>query len=249
MDIIFYIIFIVSGLIIGSFLSVLIYRLPRSISIRKSSSFCPSCKKSISYYDRIPIISYLILKGRCRQCGDLIHMRYPVVEIITATLFYLNYSIFGISVQTLSGILFCCALIIVTFIDMEFKLIPDIIILPFSIVGLALSIAFNPSSWWIILSAAFGAFIFMFIIHLIYPKGMGMGDVKLSFMVGAFISLNVVIALFLSFLIGALFGVFMLILGKRKLKNTFAFGPFIALGSIVALFYGNTILNWYLSMF
>jgi leader peptidase (prepilin peptidase) / N-methyltransferase len=249
MKVIYYIIFIISGLIIGNFLNVLIYRLPRSISLRRPTSFCPECGGKIAFYESIPLISYFFLKGRCRNCGKPIPLKYPIVESLCAVLFFLNYYFFGISLLTLLGIIFCSILLAVTFIDIEFKLIPDILILPFSIIGLAIHIIYRPTAWWIVLASAFGAFAFMLIVHLIYPKGMGMGDVKFSFMAGAFLSRNVIVGLFFSFVLGAFFGLIMLLFKKSKLKNSIAFGPFISLGSIIALFYGNEIINWYLGMF
>ncbi len=249
MKTIYYIIFIISGLVIGSFLNVLIYRLPRSLSLKRLSSFCPECGKKIAFYEKVPLFSYFLLKGRCKNCNKQIPFKYPLVEVLCALLFFLNYYFFGISIQALSGIIFCSVLVVVTFIDIDFKLIPDILILPFSIVGIAIHIIASPSAWWVVLASAFGAFIFMFIIHIIYQKGLGMGDVKLSFMIGAFISRNVIVGLFLSFLLGSFFGLIMLLTKKRKLKNTIAFGPFISMGSIIALFYGNEIISWYLSMF
>ncbi len=248
MQAITYIIFIISGLITGSFLNILIYRLPRSITLRKLS-FCPECGQKLAFYENVPLFSYLFLKRHCKNCKKPIPFKYPLVEILCALLFFLNYLFFGISVQTLLGLIFCTVLLAVTFIDIDFKLIPDILILPFSIIGIAINIIARPSAWWIVLASAFGAFVFMFIVHIIYPKGMGMGDVKLSFMIGAFISRNVIVGLFLSFLLGSFFGLIMLLTKKRKLKNTIAFGPFISLGSVIALFYGNEIIYWYLAMF
>ncbi len=242
--VILYTAFILSGLIIGSFLEVVIYRVPRKLSIVRPGSNCPGCKKSISFYDNIPVLSYLILRGKCRNCGSKIPFTSPIIEILTSLSFLANYFFYGISLKTLSGIILCCLLIAVSFIDLKFRIIPNVIVLPFTIVGLILSITGNLGQWWFPLAYCAGAFAFMLIIHLIYPRGMGMGDVKLSLMIGAFLVKNVIVGLFLGFLTGAVFGL-ALIIKKRKFKQSMPFGPFIALGSVIALFYGDYILKWY----
>jgi leader peptidase (prepilin peptidase)/N-methyltransferase len=248
-EVIFYLIFIITGLAVGSFLEVVIYRVPRKLSIVRPASFCPNCKKKIAFYDNIPVLSYIILRGRCRYCKSKIPVKSLLVEIITSLLFLANYIIFGLSINTAIGIIFCCALIAVSFIDIEFKIIPNVIVLPLTVVGLALNIASDPSNWWMPLAFSVGAFVFMLIIHLISPRGMGMGDVKLSLMAGAFLVRNVVSGLFLGFLLGSLYGLSLIIIKRKKLKQAIPFGPFISLGSIISLFWGNYILKWYISFF
>ncbi len=248
-EVILYLIFIVAGLAVGSFLEVVIYRVPRKLSIVRPASFCPSCKKKIAFYDNIPVLSYMILRGRCRYCKSKIPVTSIVVEILTSLLFLLNYIFFGLSINTATGIVFCCALIAVSFIDIEFRIIPNVIVLPLTIVGLALNITSDPSNWWVPLAFSSGAFIFMLIIHLISPRGMGMGDVKLSLMVGAFMVRNTVSALFMGFFLGMIYGVSLIIIKRKKLKTAIPFGPFISLGSIISLFWGNNILKWYISFF
>jgi len=248
-EVIFYLIFIITGLAVGSFLEVVIYRVPRKLSIVRPGSFCTNCKKKIALYDNIPVLSYIILRGRCRYCKSKIPVKSLLVEIITSLLFLANYIIFGLSISTAIGIIFCCALIAVSFIDIEFKIIPNVIVLPLTVVGLALNIASDPSNWWMPLAFSVGAFVFMLIIHLISPRGMGMGDVKLSLMAGAFLVRNVVSGLFLGFLLGSLYGLSLIIIKRKKLKQAIPFGPFISLGSIISLFWGNYILKWYISFF
>ena len=245
-EVISYIVFILTGLIMGSFLEVAAYRVPRKISIIKPVSFCPSCKKPIAFYDNIPVLSYLILRGKCRNCRNRIPITSPIIELLTGLLFLANYIFFGISLKTLNGIILCCLLIVISFIDINFRIIPNIIVLPFALTGLVINIFNNLSKWWFPLAFGAGAFAFMLIIHLIYPRGMGMGDVKLSLMIGAFLVKNVIVALFSGFLIGAIYGL-VLIIRKRKFKQTIPFGPFISVGSVIALFYGNNILKWYTS--
>ncbi len=247
-EIVLYIGFFVFGLVIGSFLEVVIYRVPRKISIIKPGSYCPNCNGKIALYDNIPLISYIILKGRCRNCKARISYKTFIVEILTGLLFVLNYFFFGLSIQTIIGILFSSVLIAVSFIDIDLRIIPNVIVIPFTVVGLALNIYLNPLKWWMPLAFSAGAFTFMLIINLIYPKGMGMGDVKLSLMVGAFLVKSVIAGLFLGFLVGAIFGV-AVIIKKRKMRQTIPFGPFISIGSIIALFCGDNILKWYTSFF
>jgi leader peptidase (prepilin peptidase) / N-methyltransferase len=246
-EVILYIIFFVCGVAVGSFLGVVAYRLPRKLSILKPPSHCPVCNKKIPFYDNIPILSYIILGGRCRYCRSRIPVNVLLIEVVTGLLFVANYAFFGLAVSTAAGIIFCSVLVVISFIDIEFRIIPNVIVLPFTLIGLAFSIFLNLPKWWIPLAFSAGAFLFMLIIHLIYPRGMGMGDVKLSLMIGAFLGRNVIPALFLGFLIGAIYGLSLIIVKKGKLKQAVPFGPFISLGSIISLFWGNNILKWYLS--
>lgn len=248
-DIFLYIGIIILGLIVGSFLNVIIYRLPRKISILRLRSFCPYCNKNISFFDNIPVLSFFILRGRCRNCKSKIPIRYPLVEVFTAILFLTNYIFFRLSLQTLMGIILCCLLIVITFIDIDFRIIPNVIVLPFSVLGLIINSVIGRGEWWLPFVYSFGAFLFMFIIHLIYPKGMGMGDVKLSLMIGAYLLRSVIVALFLSFVFGSVYGLFLIILKKKKLKQSIPLGPFISMGSIIGLFWGDYIIRWYISFF
>jgi leader peptidase (prepilin peptidase)/N-methyltransferase len=248
LNITLYIIFFICGLVVGSFLEVVIYRVPRKISIIRPGSYCPQCKSRIAFYDNIPLLSYIILRGRCRSCKGKIPFTSFLIELLAGLLFFLNYFFFGLSLQTAVGIILCSVLIAVSFIDIEFRIIPNVIVIPFTIVGLGFNIFLNLDKWWYPLAFSAGAFAFMLIINLIYPRGMGMGDVKLSLMTGAFLVKNVIVGLFLGFLIGASYGLGVII-KRKKLKQTIPFGPFISIGSIIALFWGNNILKWYTSFF
>jgi len=245
-----YIILFIVGLIVGSFLNVVIYRVPRGLSLYKPVfSFCPQCKARIAFYDNIPVLSYIILKGKCRHCKSRISATYPSVELLTALLFVLNFYFFGLSLKLLISIIFVSALIAISVIDIQFRIIPNIITWPLTIVGLALNIVDKPGQWWMPLAFSAGAFVFMLIIHLLYPKGMGMGDVKLALMVGAFLVKAVIVALFGGFLVGSIYGVVLIAARKKNLKQAIPFGPFISLGSLIALYAGNIIINWYLGYF
>lgn len=245
-NIIYYIILIILGLVIGSFLNVVISRLPGKIPVVSYSSFCPACNSRIKFYDNIPLLSYIILKGRCRNCKNKIPIRYPVVEALTSFLFAVSYYFFGISFHLLLSIIMISGLIIISFTDIENEVIPNIIVLPFAIIGLLINIFLIPNRWWVVLAFAFGAFLFMLIINMIYPKGMGMGDVKLSLMAGSFLVEKIIPGLFIGFLTGSIFGLLMIAIRKKKLKQTMPFGPFISLGCIIALFFGDKIIKWYI---
>jgi prepilin signal peptidase PulO-like enzyme (type II secretory pathway) len=247
MNIIFYyIIIILFGLVIGSFLNVVIYRIPIKKSISNPPSFCPICNHKLRFYDNIPLFSYLFLKGRCRDCKTRISPRYPLVEALTAFLFALSYYFKGLGFDLILSVILISALIIVSFTDIEHGIIPNVVILPFTAIGLVVSIILKPQKWWVILAFAFGAFLFMLIISLVYPKGMGMGDVKLSLMAGSFLVEKIIPGLFIGFLAGSIYGLAMIIIKKKKFKQTIPFGPFISSGCIIALFFGGNIINWYL---
>lgn len=242
----YYIIIITAGLVIGSFLNVIIYRIPLNKSISKPSSSCPVCNHKIRFYDNIPLFSYLFLKGRCRDCRTKIPPRYPLVEALTAFLFVFSYYFSGLSFEMMLSIILISALIIVSFTDIEHGIIPNVVVLPFTAIGLIINSIFIPQKWWVILAFAFGAFLFMLIISLVYPKGMGMGDVKLSLMAGSFLVEKIIPGLFIGFLAGSIYGIIMIILKKKKFRQTIPFGPFISSGCVIALFFGGKIINWYL---
>jgi len=242
----YYIIFILLGLVVGSFLNVVIYRIPLNKSISHPSSFCPVCNHKLRFYDNIPLFSFLFLKGRCRDCKTRISPRYPIVEALTAFLFALSYYFNGLSFDMLLSVILISALIIVSFTDIEHGIIPNVIVLPFAAIGLIINIILFPQKWWVVLAFAFGAFLFMLIISLVYPKGMGMGDVKLSLMAGSFLVEKIIPGLFIGFLAGSIYGIIMIIIKKKKFKQTLPFGPFISIGCTVALFFGSRIINWYL---
>lgn len=242
----YYIILILLGLIVGSFLNVVIYRIPLDKSISRPSSFCPSCNHKLRFYDNIPLFSYLFLKGRCRDCKSRISPRYPSVEALTSFLFAVAYYFNGLSLDLMLSVVLISVLVIVSFTDIEHGIIPNIIVLPFTVIGLIINIIFVPQKWWIILSFAAGAFLFMLIISLVYPKGMGMGDVKLTLMAGSFLVEKIIPGLFIGFLAGSVYGIIMLIIKRKKLGQTIPFGPFISGGCIIALFFGSRIINWYL---
>lgn len=254
-EIFFFILFFLSGLFVGSLLNLLIYKIPRKLPIFRPANACYECGATIAFYTKVPLVTLGLRGGRCRSCKEKIPFlsyQNAVVELLAASLFLTNYIFFGFGLYGLyliRGIILCCTLIIISFIDLKFKIIPNKIVLPFTLVGLSISTAIivmeNPGRWWLPLAYCTGAFIFMLIIHLIYPKGMGMGDVKLSLMLGAFLVKNVIAGLFLGFLIGSISGLILIISRKKKLSQEIPFGPFISAGSIIALFIGGYVLRWY----
>ena len=243
--IIFSIIYFFSGLLAGSFLNILIYKLPRKISIFKPYSICYSCRQRAPAINSFPILSKIIGRDRCLKCELKTPLRFVFIELLTAVMYLFVYLNFQNSIDTVIGIILVSILMIISFIDWEFLIIPNVIVLPFTIIGLGLSIIKNPLKWWLPFAFSSGAFVFMLIIHLIYPKGMGMGDVKLSLMLGAFLVKNVVVGLFIGFLIGSIAGLSLIIAKKKSFKQFIPFGPFISIGGLAAFFVGDYILRWY----
>jgi leader peptidase (prepilin peptidase) / N-methyltransferase len=237
------------GLIVGSFLNVVIYRLPRRESLSWPGSHCPQCGHPIRWYDNVPVVSWLLLRRRCRDCGEPIPWRYPLVELLTGVAFLAAFLVYGPEWRTVQVAVFLAALIAVSFIDLDHRIIPDRIVLPGAAVGLLTSILLDPSDWWVYCVAALGAAGFLLVIGLIWPGGMGFGDVKLALMMGAFLGGGVIVALFLGFLAGGLSGVLLLATGKKKRRDKIPFGPFLSLGGAVTALWGSSILDWYLSLF
>jgi leader peptidase (prepilin peptidase)/N-methyltransferase len=242
----------VYGLLIGSFVNAWAYRLPRGISIvRETRSFCPTCHAQIRAYDNIPLLSWILLRGRCRACGAAISLRYPLVELLTAGLFAGVAAYDGLHWILLPHLLFIAALVLVSEIDLEEHIIPDVIILPTAAVGLVLMIVLQPHRWLEWLVAGLGAALFLFIIAELYERlrgvtGMGMGDVKMALCMGFFLGSAVIPALFIAFVVGALGGVALVAFAGRSGKTAIPFGPFLALGAVIALFVGHPLVHAYL---
>ena len=236
------------GAIIGSFLNVCIYRLPRHESIVSPGSHCPNCDSPVSWYDNVPLISYLLLGGRCRRCGEPISFWYPTVELLTAVLFALAGWKFGPTALLLPALLLIAALTVIFFIDLEHYIIPNVVVLPVAVIGLAAMIAIQPHRWLELLAAGLISGAFFFVIVLVFPKGMGLGDAKMAVMLGFFLGWSVVVALFAAFLLGALVGVTLIAVGTKGRKSRLPFGPFLAAGAVLALFYGQPLLDKYLSL-
>ena len=241
------------GTIVGSFLNVCIYRLPKKQSILFPLSYCPDCNKPIKFYDNIPILSYLFLGGKRRKCGNSISIRYPVVEFLTGLLFLALFLKFGLSVDYFIYLVFCAALLVVTFIDLDHQIIPDMITLPGIIAGLILSLFLTEITFLdsIIGLVAGGGGLFLIAMgyHLFTKReGMGAGDIKLLSMIGAFLGFKaVIVTVFFGSLFGSLLGVLMMIKEKKGRRLIIPFGPFLTFGALVYLFWGEVIVQYYLN--
>lgn len=236
------------GLVVGSFLNVVIHRVPRKESLVLPSSRCPACKEAISVKDNIPVVSYLLLKGRCRYCGERISIRYPVVEGLTGLLFGAAAYKFGLSLELLWALTLIAALIALAGIDLEHRLLPNILTLPAALAGLILSALKDPAAWWIYIAAAVAVGGALFALAVARPGGMGMGDVKLGAMLGAFLGWYAALAVFIGALSGALAGVILISSGKATRKSPLPFGVFLALGGLVVLFEGPDLWGWYMHL-
>lgn len=239
---------IIIGAVVGSFLNVCIYRLPRRVSIIKPPSFCPACKNQIKFYHNIPILSYLFLRARCAYCGAKIPFRYPLVEALTALFAWAVFQKFGIRLITPIYFIFVCALIVATFVDLDFKIIPDEITLG----GLAMGLIVSPILPHGIKGAFFGAILgggILWLVAFSYEKltgreGMGFGDVKFLAMMGAFLGpKSVILIILVASLVGSAVGIAMMVFFKKSRLYALPFGPFLALGATVSLLFGEKVWN------
>jgi leader peptidase (prepilin peptidase)/N-methyltransferase len=237
----------VPGLALGSFLNVVAARLPERRSVVRPGSACGTCATAIAWYDNVPLLSYLILRGKCRACGARIGLVYPAVELATAGLLAGCLVAFGLSLRTAAAAVFCAALVVVTATDLTHRIVPNRVVVPAAAVVLALMTVAVPSPEWAI--AAFGASTFLLVAALAYPGGMGMGDVKLALLMGAALGRTVTVALLLG-MIAALVPSIVLFArhGARARKMAIPFAPFLALGSVVALFAGHALIHGYLAL-
>jgi leader peptidase (prepilin peptidase)/N-methyltransferase len=248
----FNIISIIFGAMIGSFLNVCICRLPKGESVITPGSHCPHCKNPIKFYDNIPLISYLLLKGRCRNCNGPISIQYPLVEAMTALSSFFLFIKFGASWSYLFYFSFLAGLIVMTVIDLFHQIIPDVISVPGIGVGLVASliiphITFFDSMMGILLGGGS-----LFLVATLYQwlfkrEGMGGGDVKLLAMIGAFLGWKpVILTILLSSFIGSITGIAIMLIKGKDFKYAIPFGPFLYLGAVISLFYGANIISWYL---
>lgn len=249
MQIVMYVFSVLFGLVLGSFLNVVIHRVPRRESLVKPGSHCPSCGAAIRWYDNIPLVSWLVLRGRCRRCAAAIAVRYPLVESMTGVAFALAFWRFGLDWTLLVAWAFIAAMIAVAFIDYDYMIIPNSIVLPGAILGLGASVALDPSRWWMYLASSMGAAGFIFALVMLWPGGMGPGDVKMALFMGAVLGAKVIVALFAAFLLGSVVGIYLMGVRKQSRKTRIPFGPFLAAGSVLALFVGQWVISRYMSLF
>jgi leader peptidase (prepilin peptidase)/N-methyltransferase len=235
------------ALAIGSFLNVVASRLPAGRSVARPRSACPHCGAEIRSRDNIPVVSYLLLRGRCRDCHAAIGWRYPAVELSTAVLAAACFARFGLTLHALAEAIFCGALVVISATDIERRIVPNRVVLPATVVVLALQLAWHPSLEWVL--AGLGAALFLFVAALAYPRGMGMGDVKLALLLGVALGRYVPVALMFG-LVAALVPSLVLFArhGMAARKMGIPLAPFLALGGVFALFAGPAVVHWYLSL-
>jgi leader peptidase (prepilin peptidase)/N-methyltransferase len=241
-----------AGLAIGSFATVVAHRVPRGESFVTGRSRCPSCGATIAAYDNVPLVSWLLLRARCRSCGAPISIRYPLTELGMAALFAATVLILGTddAGQLALGLVLCALLVIVTLTDLERRVIPNAVLIAGAIIGIAIASVTDPGDLAERGFAALAAGGFLFLVALAYPRGMGMGDVKLVAVMGLYLGRAVAPAVLIGFAAGALVGLVLIARrGARARKQAVPFGPFLALGGIVGLWWGDGIVDWYLDTF
>lgn len=255
-----YIITFIFGSLTGSFLNVCIYRLPRGLSVVTPSSRCPSCSRPIIFYDNFPILSYLFLIGKCRYCKNKISFRYPAVEALNAVLYLLAIWRFGVGWHLPFIFLFCSAMVVITFIDVDFQIIPDTITLPGMFVGLIAGSLVLPDPFArltmlgfrdaaIGLLAGGGMFYLIAVLShkILKQEAMGGGDIKMMAMVGAFMGWKaILLTTFSGSLFGSIIGIFLMAAKGKGRRTMIPFGPFLAAGAIITLFLGQEIMSLYL---
>ncbi len=242
------------GAVVGSFLNVCIHRIPSNESVAFPASHCPHCHTPIRPYDNIPILSYLLLRGRCRECAVPISHRYPIVEMLAGIAAVAAVSAFGLSATALLVFAFLAALIVITFIDLDHQIIPDAISIPGIFVGFAASLLPGQPSWIASLAGILIGGGSLWAVAAGYEwltgrEGMGGGDIKLLAMIGAFLGWRgIPVTLLLASLLGTIIGVSLMIARGRDTKMAIPFGPFLAVGAACALFWGDALIDWYLNL-
>ena len=238
------------ALALGSFLNVVAARLPAGRSLVSPPSSCGACGSRIAWRDNVPVLSYLRLRGRCRSCSAPFSPRYLAVELLTAVLVAACFLRFGLTADAFVASLFVSVLVVLSAIDVEHRILPDVIVLPSAALVLAAQIALHPENAVEWVAAPLGASLFLFLALLAYPRGMGMGDVKLCLLLGAMLGWNVLVGLMVGML-AALVPAVVLVArhGAAARKMGIPFGPFLAFGAVVALFAGERLLDAYLGAF
>ncbi len=242
------------GLSVGSFLNVCIYRLPRHESLLFPASHCPSCDRSLSWFENLPLVSWLVLRGRCRTCRTWIGVQYPLVEAITGAIFVSAFFIYGWTPLLAARLLFACAMIVLFVIDLHHRILPNVITLPGIVIGFVLS-CFLPPGWRASLIGLIAGGGVLFAIGEAYYRtrgyeGLGMGDVKMLAMIGAFLGWPLMlVTLVLASFAGSAVGIGLLVSRRGDMKAALPFGTFLAVGALVAAVAGNSFLDWYLTLY
>jgi len=259
-----FIVFIL-GLMVGSFLNCIIYRLEKEESFLKGRSYCPYCKHVLSWQDLIPILSFFLLKRKCRYCQKPIFWQYPLVELVTGLIFvfvfnflfpvFNEFSVSSFQLLTFLYYLIMSSFLIVVFVyDLKHLLIPDLVIYPAIVISFlyhllgAIRLGNFESLTGPLISAFSASLFFLAIVLISRGKWMGIGDIGLAFLMGLVLSWpNIFVALMLAFFVGAIIGIGLILRGKKSLKSEIPFGPFLVFGTFIALFLGERIVNWYLN--
>lgn len=250
MDVVYLMLFFLLGLIFGSFFNVVGLRIPKKESIVYPNSHCPSCQHELSWFENIPVLSYIILKGKCRHCKTHISPIYPVVELVTGFLYAFTFYKLGFQMELAIGLLLASLLVIITVSDWVYMLIPNRVLLFFLVFIVGLRIVEPLDPWWDVLLGAAVGFGILYLLAVVSKGGMGGGDIKLFFVLGLFLGTKAtVMTLFLASIIGAIFGFIQIILKGYEKRRPIPFGPFIAIGAILAYFYTDEMINWYIEMF
>jgi leader peptidase (prepilin peptidase)/N-methyltransferase len=242
------------GLAVGSFLNVCIHRLPRRQSLVRPPSRCPDCGYQLRWIDNIPVVSYLLLGGRCRKCRRRISIRYPIVELVTMALFLAHYWVFDWTPLLAVRLVFACAMVVLFAIDLEHQILPDAVTLPGIVAGLACGVFLPPGIVAALLGALAGGGVLFLIAEgwsrLRHVEAMGFGDVKMLAMIGAFLGLKLAILTFvLSSFLGGIVGGLLILSGRGSMASRVPFGTFLAVAALVASLWGDAMVDWYLGLY
>lgn len=242
------------GACVGSFLNVCIYRLPRRESLLWPGSRCTTCERSLSWYENVPIVSWVVLRGRCRTCRASVSWMYPAVEMVTALAFLSGYLLYGLTMIAVVRVLFACALIVLFVTDLQHKILPNIITVPGIVVGFVCSLFLPPGWLESLIGIVVGGGSLFAIAETYYrvrgQEGLGMGDVKLLGMIGAFLGWKLVLlTLVFASVAGSLAGGILIVSGRGNMKYALPFGTFLAIGALVAAIWGTPIVDWYLGFY
>jgi leader peptidase (prepilin peptidase) / N-methyltransferase len=242
------------GLAVGSFLNVCIHRLPLRLSLVSPGSRCPNCGYELRWFDNIPVVSYAVLGGRCRQCRTRISWQYPIVELVTMALFLVHGFVFGWTPLLAVRLLFACAMVVLFAIDLEHQILPDVMTLPGIVIGWAAATVLPPGLSSALVGALVGGGVLFAIGEIWFRlrgiEAMGFGDVKMLAMVGAFLGLKLVIVTFVvSSFVGGIAGALLVVSGRGSLASKVPFGTFLAIAALVASLWGDPIADWYLGLY
>jgi leader peptidase (prepilin peptidase) / N-methyltransferase len=245
---------VVLGLLVGSFLNVCIYRLPRRESVAWPASHCPSCRRALAWYENVPLVSWLALRGRCRTCRTPISIQYPIVEAATGVLFGASYFWYGPTALGVVRTLFGCAMIVLFVIDLHHRILPNVITVPGTVIGLALSLFLPPGWVSSLIGVVMGGGLLLAMGEGYYRlrgvEGLGMGDVKMLAMIGAFLGWQLaLVTLLLASFGGAVLGVALLATRRGSMQAALPFGTFLAVGAAIAAVAGDSLITWYVSFY